>query len=104
MGGGSNPTAPRAAVEYIHVPCDMCAGAGQIEGLGTCPMCNGAKTKKGEKPSAAVTQAAGKELVVDAAKPKTKIQLQLPDGTKKAEEFNCDHTIGDLRSHCVKLA
>merc|ERR1712217_842896 len=60
--------------------------------------------KKVEKPNASMAQAAAKELVVDAAKPKTKIQLQLPDGSKKAEEFNCDHTVGDLRAVCVKLA
>merc|ERR1712217_115307 len=71
-------------------------------GLGTCPMCEGKKFSRVEKPSACVTAAASKEVVVDPSKPKTKIQLQLPDGTKKAEEFNCDHTIGDLRAVCVK--
>jgi len=41
-----------------------------------------------------------KQLVVDDSKPKTKIQLQFPDGSKKAEEFNVDHTVGDLRAVC----
>jgi len=47
--------------------------------------------------------AAAKELVVDDSKPKTKVQLQFPDGTKKAEEFNVDHTVGDLRAVCTKI-
>merc|ERR1712083_78397 len=72
------------------------------EGLGVCPACNGAKTKKVEKPKAAVAQAAAKKVVVDDSKPKTKIQLQLPDGSKQAPEFNCDHTVGDLRAVCVQ--
>jgi hypothetical protein len=101
LGGGSSK--PAAKVEYEQVPCDMCAGKGTIEGLGTCPACNGAKFTKVEKKCAAVVQAAAKELVVDPSKPKTKIQLQLPDGSKRAEEFNCDHTVGDLRALCVKI-
>merc|ERR1712054_629745 len=67
-------------------------------------MCNGAGGTKVEKVKAAVAAGKIKEVVVDASKPKTKIQLQLPDGSKKAEEFNCDHTIGDLRAVCMKHA
>merc|ERR1712087_889474 len=70
--GGGGSAKPAAAVEYMDVPCDMCAGQGKIEGLGVCPACNGAKTKKVEKPKAAVAQAAAKKVVVDDSKPKTK--------------------------------
>merc|ERR1719502_186705 len=86
----------------MDAPCEMCGGTGQVEGLGVCPMCNGAKTTRVEKPKAAVVQAAATKVVVDASKPKTKIQLMLPDGSKKVEEFNCDHTVGDLRAVCIK--
>jgi len=99
--GSSKPAAP---VEYMDVPCDMCAGKGEVEGIGVCPMCNGAKSTKVEKAKAQTAKVLEnvKEVVVDASKPKTKIQLQLPDGSKKAEEFNCDHTVGDLRAVCMK--
>jgi len=100
--GGGGSSMPAATVEYMDVPCDMCAGQGKIEGLGVCPACNGAKTVKVEKPKPAVAAAVAKDVVVDASKPKTKIQLQLPDGSKKVEEFNCDHTVGDVRAVCVK--
>jgi len=101
LGGGSST--PAAAVQYIDVPCDMCGGQGKIEGMGQCPACNGAKTTKKEKPSNLASQAVAMDLIVDESKPKTKVQLQFPDGTKKAETFNCDHTVGDLRSVCVKV-
>eukprot|EP00930_Biecheleria_cincta_P095519 TRINITY_DN87478_c0_g1_i1.p1 TRINITY_DN87478_c0_g1~~TRINITY_DN87478_c0_g1_i1.p1 ORF type:complete len:325 (+),score=65.08 TRINITY_DN87478_c0_g1_i1:72-1046(+) len=51
-----------------------------------------------------VSKAMGQELVVDDSKPKTKIQIILPDGSKKAEEFNLDHTVGDLRALGVRAA
>lgn len=103
LGGGSS--APKASGGYMDVPCDMCAGAGTIEGIGQCPACNGAKTTKVERPAAsmAVMAASPKDFAVDDSKPKTKVQLQFPDGTKKAEEFNVDHTVGDLRSLCSKI-
>jgi len=100
LGGGSSQRP--SVVEYMEVPCDMCAGLGKIEGLGVCPACNGAKTTKVEKPKPAVAAAVAKDIVVDPSKPKTKIQLQLPDGSKKVEEFNCDHTVGDVRAVCIK--
>merc|ERR1712183_645597 len=103
MGGGGGSRKPAAPIEYMEVPCDMCAGAGKIEGLGVCPACNGAKTTKVEKKAAVAVQAEAREVVVDASKPKTKIQLQLPDGKKEAHEFNCDHTVGDLRAVCVRV-
>ena len=37
-------------------------------------------------------------VAVVAVKPKTKIQLQFPDCSKKAEGFNTDHNVGDLRA------
>lgn len=105
LGGGSS--AAKAAPTYVDVPCDMCAGQGTIEGLGTCPACNGAKSTKVERAPMPVAAAAAaetpKELVVDASKPKTRVQLQFPDGSKKAEEFNLDHTVGDLRGVCCKM-
>lgn len=39
-------------------------------------------------------------MQVDDAKPKTKIQIRFHDGQKKAQEFNQDHTVGDLRRFC----
>jgi len=36
-------------------------------------------------------------MEVDASKPKTKIQIRFHDGQKKQQEFNEDHTVGDLR-------
>ncbi|CAE7229236.1 PUX4 [Symbiodinium necroappetens] len=39
---------------------------------------------------------------VDATKPKTKIQIRFHDGTRKAQEFNEDHTVGDLRGFCAQ--
>merc|ERR1711862_317144 len=80
----------------------MCGGTGSVEGMGTCPACNGAKTMKVTKPKVQAAALAAKEVVVDASKPKTKVQLQLPDGSKKVEEFNLDHTVGDLRAVCIK--
>jgi len=68
----------------------------------------GGHTLGGSAPKAATTggakmsESSAKELVVDDSKPKTKIQLQFPDGSKKAEEFNLDHTVGDLRAVCKK--
>jgi len=105
LGGGSSAPKASGGGGYRDVPCDMCAGAGTIEGIGKCPACNGAKTSKvkvEDAPMAAMA-AAPMELVVDGSKPKTKVQLQFPDGTKKAEEFNVDHTVGDLRGVCRKI-
>merc|ERR1711908_109782 len=39
-------------------------------------------------------------LAVDESKPKGKIQIRFHDGQKKAQEFNHDHTVGDLRGFC----
>ncbi|CAK9004598.1 unnamed protein product, partial [Durusdinium trenchii] len=39
---------------------------------------------------------------VDASKAKTKIQIRFHDGTRKAQEFNEDHTVGDLRAFCAQ--
>merc|ERR1711983_438985 len=35
---------------------------------------------------------------IDASKPKTRIQIRFHDGQKKAQEFNEDHTVGNLRT------
>uniref|UniRef100_A0A6U6UM77 SEP domain-containing protein n=1 Tax=Zooxanthella nutricula TaxID=1333877 RepID=A0A6U6UM77_9DINO len=53
----------------------------------------------GSASSAAVQSDAG-SVAVDAAKPKTKIQIRFHDGSRKAQEFNEDHTVGDLRAFC----
>jgi len=40
---------------------------------------------------------------VDDTKPATKIQIRFQDGSKKAQQFNEDHTVGDLRKYCTQL-
>lgn len=42
-------------------------------------------------------------VAVDASKATTKIQIRFHDGSKKAQEFNQDHTVGDLRSFCQQI-
>jgi len=42
-------------------------------------------------------------VAVDASKPKTKIQIRFHDGSKKAQEFNEDQTVGDLRNFCRQV-
>ena len=105
-GGGGGRVAARPADEYREVPCDMCAGQGVIEGIGKCPACNGAKSTrvKVERPDGKMSEVSEtmSELVVDDSKAKTKVQLQFPDGSKKAVEFNVDHTVRDLRAFCAK--
>merc|ERR1740120_222685 len=39
-------------------------------------------------------------IQIDDSKPKAKIQIRFHDGSRKAQEFNEDHTVGDLRSFC----
>jgi len=51
--------------------------------------------------SVAVEASAG-TVAVDAAKAKTKIQIRFHDGSRKAQEFNEEHTVGDLRSFCMQ--
>eukprot|EP00929_Paragymnodinium_shiwhaense_P022342 TRINITY_DN14301_c0_g1_i1.p1 TRINITY_DN14301_c0_g1~~TRINITY_DN14301_c0_g1_i1.p1 ORF type:complete len:168 (+),score=39.54 TRINITY_DN14301_c0_g1_i1:98-601(+) len=41
---------------------------------------------------------------VDAAKPKGRVQIRFHDGSRKATEFNEDHTVGDLRAFCAACA
>lgn len=42
-------------------------------------------------------------VAVDDAKPKTKIQIRFHDGSKKAQEFNEEQTVGDLRNFCKQV-
>jgi UBX domain-containing protein 1 len=42
-------------------------------------------------------------ITVDSAKPTTKVQIRFHDGSKKAQEFNQDHTVGDLRNFCAQV-
>lgn len=42
-------------------------------------------------------------VAVDESKPKTKIQIRFHDGSKKAQEFNQDQTVGDLRNFCSQV-
>jgi len=42
-------------------------------------------------------------VTVDISKPATKIQIRFHDGSKKAQEFNQDHTVGDLRAFCSQV-
>jgi len=39
---------------------------------------------------------------VDATKTLAKIQIRFQDGSKKAQQFNEDHTVGDLRRFCAQ--
>jgi UBX domain-containing protein 1 len=58
-------------------------------------------TLGGSSSSAAPTVEAGQGSVqVDESKPKTKIQIRFHDGQKKAQEFNQEQTVGDLRRFC----
>jgi UBX domain-containing protein 1 len=42
-------------------------------------------------------------VTVDTSKPTTKIQIRFHDGSKKAQEFNQDQTVGDLRAFCSQV-
>jgi len=58
-------------------------------------------TLGGSSSSAAPTVEAGQGSVqVDESKPKTKVQIRFHDGQKKAQEFNQEQTVGDLRRFC----
>jgi UBX domain-containing protein 1 len=50
--------------------------------------------------AAAVAVSAAATVAVDASKAKGKIQIRFHDGQKKAQEFNEDQTVGDLRKFC----
>uniref|UniRef100_A0A7S3TU47 NSFL1 cofactor p47 n=1 Tax=Strombidinopsis acuminata TaxID=141414 RepID=A0A7S3TU47_9SPIT len=50
--------------------------------------------------AAAPVQADQASITVDPSKPKAKVQIRFHDGQKKAQEFNEDHTVGDLRNFC----
>ena len=50
--------------------------------------------------AAVAVSAPSSVVAVDESKPKTKIQIRFHDGQKKAQEFNQDSTVGDLRSYC----
>lgn len=49
---------------------------------------------------APAVQADAASVEVDASKPKTKVQIRFHDGSRRAQEFNQDHTVGDLISFC----
>merc|ERR1719195_1739210 len=49
-------------------------------------------------------QADAGSITVDASKPKSRVQIRFHDGSKKAQEFNEDHTVGDLRAFCSQCA
>lgn len=50
--------------------------------------------------AAAPVQSDAGTVQVDASKPKAKIQIRFHDGSRKAQEFNEDHTVGHLRAFC----
>lgn len=54
-------------------------------------------------PAAAVSAEAG-SVAVDDSKAKGKVQIRFHDGSRKAQEFNEDHTVGDLRAFCSQCA
>jgi len=52
--------------------------------------------------SATAVSIAEGSVSVDASKPKTKIQIRFHNGERKAQEFNEDHTVGDLKAFCAQ--
>lgn len=48
--------------------------------------------------AAAPVQAEAGSVTVDDSKPKTKIQIRFHDGSRKAQEFNEEQTVGDVRA------
>jgi len=59
-------------------------------------------TLGGSSSSTAAVEADKASMTVDVSKAKTKIQIRFHDGTRKAQEFNEDHTVGDLRAFCAQ--
>eukprot|EP00927_Polykrikos_kofoidii_P060108 TRINITY_DN55171_c0_g1_i1.p1 TRINITY_DN55171_c0_g1~~TRINITY_DN55171_c0_g1_i1.p1 ORF type:complete len:242 (+),score=40.28 TRINITY_DN55171_c0_g1_i1:158-883(+) len=51
---------------------------------------------------AATVDADQGSVVLDDSKPKTKIQIRFHNGERKAQEFNEDHTVGDIRAYCCQ--
>jgi len=68
-------------------------------------MASGAQSRAIQVPAKIENAISGGEgtMTVDAAKPTTKIQIRFHDGSKKAQEFNQDHTVGDLRTFCSQI-
>jgi len=58
----------------------------------------------GASSSAAPVSTDAGTVNVDPSKPKAKIQIRFHNGDKKAQEFNEDHTVGDLRNFCQQCA
>lgn len=54
--------------------------------------------------AAAPVEASAGTVSVDSSKPTTKIQIRFHDGSRKAQEFNQDQTVGDLRLFCSQCA
>eukprot|EP00747_Dinoflagellata_sp_TGD_P166214 gnl/TRDRNA2_/TRDRNA2_188660_c0_seq1.p1 gnl/TRDRNA2_/TRDRNA2_188660_c0~~gnl/TRDRNA2_/TRDRNA2_188660_c0_seq1.p1 ORF type:complete len:164 (-),score=41.12 gnl/TRDRNA2_/TRDRNA2_188660_c0_seq1:78-569(-) len=52
------------------------------------------------EPAAPPVSAGAGDAKVDDSKPKCKIQIRFHDGSKKAQEFNQDQTVGHLRAYC----
>eukprot|EP00930_Biecheleria_cincta_P049148 TRINITY_DN34396_c0_g1_i1.p1 TRINITY_DN34396_c0_g1~~TRINITY_DN34396_c0_g1_i1.p1 ORF type:complete len:242 (+),score=53.73 TRINITY_DN34396_c0_g1_i1:87-812(+) len=52
--------------------------------------------------STAAVEADKGSVTVDASKPRGKIQIRFHDGSRKAQEFNEEHTVADLRSFCAQ--
>jgi len=73
----------------------------------TPPAPAGGMTRKGPSAPAKIENAVASggdgTVNVDASKPTTKIQIRFHDGSKKAQEFNQDHTVGDLRNFCAQI-
>lgn len=68
-------------------------------GYGTAPR----KAAAPAKIENAIAAGGDGSVTVDSSKPTTKIQIRFHDGSKKAQEFNQDHTVGDLRSFCAQV-
>lgn len=58
----------------------------------------------GRRRRAVAVHIAQTSIVIEASKPRGTIQICFHDGQRKAQEFNDDHTVGDLRSWCQQCA
>lgn len=69
------------------------------------PTASGSAPRKPAVPAKIENAVSGGEgsVAVDETKPKTKIQVRFHDGSKKAQEFNQDQTVGDLRNFCQQV-
>jgi len=97
--------AQRAAGAEEDVPVSVTDKRGEDYQPPAAPMTSGAQTRAAQVPAKIENAISGGEgtMTVDAAKPTTKIQIRFHDGSKKAQEFNQDHTVADLKKFCSQI-